>query len=111
MRAMAKDRDEMSGGHAKAASRAAVMKLREILDGVGTIAIAGYTFTVSQAGFTYSPCNAQQDGSITVADVQLMINEALGLAAALNDLNADNVVNAVDIQIVIDVALGVGCSG
>ena len=41
MRAMAKDRDEMGGGHAKTAPRAAVMKLREILDGVGTIAIAG----------------------------------------------------------------------
>jgi hypothetical protein len=40
-----------------------------------------------------------------------MINEALGLAAALNDLNSDGVVNAVDVQIVIDVALGVGCSG
>jgi hypothetical protein len=77
----------------------------------GTIAIAGYAFTVSQAAFTYSPCNLQQDGSISVADVQLMINEALGLAAALNDLNSDGVVNAVDVQIVIDVALGVGCSG
>ncbi len=38
---MAKDRDEMNGGHAKAAPRPTMMKLREILDGVGTIAIAG----------------------------------------------------------------------
>src|SRR5580700_11546700 len=41
LRAMAKDRDEMNGGHAKAAPRPTMMKLREILDGVGTIAIAG----------------------------------------------------------------------
>jgi hypothetical protein len=77
----------------------------------GTIAIAGYTFTVSQSGFTYNPCNPQQDGSITAADVQLMINQALGVALAANDLNGDGVVNVVDVQIVINVALGLGCTG
>ena len=44
-----------------------------------------------------------------MSDVQQMINEALGLAAPANDLNADGVVNAVDAQITIDAVLNLGC--
>jgi hypothetical protein len=39
-----------------------------------------------------------------------MINEALGAAAAANDLNGDGVVNVADIEIVINAALGRGCT-
>lgn len=39
-----------------------------------------------------------------------MINEALGVIAAGNDLNQDGVVNVVDLQIVINAALGFGCA-
>jgi hypothetical protein len=39
-----------------------------------------------------------------------LIDEALGVAPAANDLNGDGVVNAVDVQIVINAALGLGCS-
>jgi hypothetical protein len=45
-----------------------------------------------------------------VVDVQLEINEALGVAPALNDMNGDGVVNVVDVQIVINAALGLGCT-
>jgi hypothetical protein len=38
-----------------------------------------------------------------------MINETLGLAAPNDDLNRDNVVNVADVQKVIEAALGVGC--
>lgn len=76
----------------------------------GTLTIAGDTFTVTQDGFAV-PCNAQQDGTVNAAAVQLMINEALGVAAAANDLNSDGVVTIVDVEIVINVALGLGCSG
>lgn len=59
---------------------------------------------------SFSPCDVNHDGSTNVADVQLMINEALGTAPAGNDLNVDGVVNVADVQIVINAALGLGCS-
>jgi hypothetical protein len=58
----------------------------------------------------YSACDINADGSTNVADVQMMINEALGLAPPVNDLNHDGVVNVVDVQIVISAALGLGCA-
>ena len=58
----------------------------------------------------YSPCDVDHYGTINVADVQTMINEALGQAAPANDLNDDGVVNVVDVQIDIDGALMLGCS-
>lgn len=52
---------------------------------------------------------AYEDGSTTVSDVQLGINQALGVSPAVNDLNHDGVVNVVDVQIAINAALGLGC--
>jgi len=57
-----------------------------------------------------SKCDVNQDGSTSVADVQLVINEALGVSPATQDLNGDGLVNVVDVQIVINAALGLGCS-
>jgi hypothetical protein len=57
----------------------------------------------------YSPCDVNQSASTNVADVQQEINEALGLVAALNDLNGDGVVNVVDVEMVIAAVLGLGC--
>jgi hypothetical protein len=51
-----------------------------------------------------------QDLKTNVADVQKAINEALGAASAVNDLNHDGAVNVVDTQIVINAALGLQCS-
>ena len=45
-----------------------------------------------------------------MTDVQKAINEALGVAPAVNDLNGDGIVNVVDLQIVINAVLGLGCS-
>jgi hypothetical protein len=56
-----------------------------------------------------SLCDVTQDASPSVADVQGIINEALGVTAAIDDLNKDGVVNAPDIQIVINAVLGLGC--
>jgi hypothetical protein len=44
-----------------------------------------------------------------VADVQVVIDEALGLLPAVNDLNNDGVVNVLDVQKEINAALGLGC--
>lgn len=64
------------------------------------------SFAVSQ----YSPCDLKQSGSISVADVQLIINEALGVAPQVNDLTGTGVVNVVAVQIEINAALGLGCA-
>jgi uncharacterized repeat protein (TIGR01451 family) len=58
----------------------------------------------------YSPCDINEDGITNVADVQSIINEALGVTQAANDLNGDGSVNVADVQIVINAALGLGCT-
>jgi pimeloyl-ACP methyl ester carboxylesterase len=72
------------------------------------LTIGSVSVPVTQAGFL---CSLKGNGVVTAADVQLIINQALGGAAAANDLNGDGTVNAVDVQIVINAALGLGCSG
>ncbi len=67
------------------------------------------TFSTPVAGQSPASCDVQGHRTTTVSDVQQMINEALGLAAPANDLNADGVVNAVDAQITIDAVLNLGC--
>jgi len=42
--------------------------------------------------------------------VQAIINQALGVTAPVNDLNADGLVNVVDLQIVTNAAMGQSCS-
>jgi uncharacterized repeat protein (TIGR01451 family) len=49
-------------------------------------------------------CNVNQT-AISVADIQTMINEALGLAEAANDLNRDGFVSIADVQIVLNALL------
>jgi len=55
-------------------------------------------------------CNVTGNPTPGIADVQKMINEALGGSAPLNDLNQDGWVNVVDVQIVINAVLGLGCT-
>jgi uncharacterized repeat protein (TIGR01451 family) len=57
-------------------------------------------------GFT---CAVTGDITTSIADVQLIVNEALGIAAPNHDLNRDNVVNIADVQKVIEAAAGIGC--
>jgi hypothetical protein len=54
-------------------------------------------------------CDVNSDGNVSVADVQALINQALGLASPVNDMNQDGFVNVTDIQIVINALLGKGC--
>jgi hypothetical protein len=67
--------------------------------------------TACTAGTIKLPsCDINADGSTNVADVQLIINEALGVSPATHDLNHDGAVNVADVQKVINAALGLGCS-
>jgi hypothetical protein len=54
-------------------------------------------------------CTMTGDNAPSIADVQFITNEALGIVLPNNDLNADGVVNIADIQKVIDAALNFGC--
>jgi exo-beta-1,3-glucanase (GH17 family) len=94
---------------------------------VTILAVGTCSITASQSGntsyapapavaqsFTVSPrlsaCDINGDGTTNVLDVQLIINEALGLASPVNDLNGDVVVNVVDVQLAVNAALGRGCA-
>jgi uncharacterized repeat protein (TIGR01451 family) len=57
----------------------------------------------------FSPCDVNQAGATTVVDVQLVINQALGLAAMANDINRDGRVDVVDVEIVVIAVFGLGC--
>jgi hypothetical protein len=59
---------------------------------------------------TEASCEINGQGLPNVADVQIVINEALGDLPALNDLNGDGVVNVIDVQIEVNAALNRGCS-
>ena len=54
-------------------------------------------------------CSITQDTVAGVADVQAIMNQALGLSPPANDLNGDHFVNVADIQTVLNAALGMGC--
>jgi hypothetical protein len=72
---------------------------------VGTLTVAGIPFSITQSACSFGP----SAGSASVADVQFLINEALGTQSPANDLNKDGVVNVVDIEIEIGAILGLGC--
>ena len=55
-------------------------------------------------------CVVAGNGVVGVADVQKIVNQALGSASARNDLNGDHVVNITDAQIVLNAALGLACT-
>jgi hypothetical protein len=71
---------------------------------------ASITTACTAGNVRYATCDINLDGTANVADVQLIINEALGVIPAVHDLNSDGAVNVADVQIVINAALGLGCS-
>jgi hypothetical protein len=75
----------------------------------GHITIAGETFTLTQTTAISDACNVTGDGTTSLADLQMVINEALGTAPPNHDPNGDGVVNVVDLQTVITALFGFGC--
>jgi uncharacterized repeat protein (TIGR01451 family) len=75
------------------------------------VSYGGWTSSnATDSTIVISPCALKQDTAAGIADVQKVINEALGVNQAVDDLNQDGVVNLVDVQIVINAALQLGCS-
>ena len=60
--------------------------------------------------FPPGSCDVNQDGSIDLSDVQMIVNGAMGEAPVAGDQNGDGVVNVVEAQIEINAVLGLGCS-
>ena len=84
---------------------AAVSNLVSVSGGGSATAVDGDpTAVISVCGLSVS-----QGGSANVSDVQDLINQALGMAPAGNDLNGDGVVNVLDVQIVVTQVLGLSC--
>lgn len=71
----------------------------------------GTSFTVDDIlASPFSFCDFNQEGRTSVTDIQSVVNQVLGGAAANHDLNQDGTVNVVDVQIAINAGLGLGCS-
>lgn len=76
------------------------------------VSVTGGTFqtsTYSASTVIISACAVTLDSAPSVADLQQIINEALGVSLPRNDLNGDGAVNIVDLQIVTNAALGGTC--
>jgi hypothetical protein len=72
-----------------------------------TLTVGSATVPVTQAAF--NPCDVAYNGNIGVADVQTMVNQALGTALPVNHLNQPGMVNVVDIEIEINAVRSAVC--
>jgi hypothetical protein len=61
------------------------------------------------ATVTAFTCDINGDGKVDVTDVQLLVNEVLGVTPPVNDLNHDGVVNVLDLQKLLMAVQGQGC--
>jgi hypothetical protein len=56
-----------------------------------------------------SACDVNSDGTTNVSDVQLIVNQAIGVATCSADINKDGSCNVIDVQRVVNAALGGQC--
>jgi hypothetical protein len=54
-------------------------------------------------------CETPSNSLVSVAGVQRIVNEALGVAPAVDDLTHDGAVNVADVQKLVNAVLGLGC--
>ena len=68
--------------------------------------------TLSISVVSAAPGDVDFNDKVDAVDVQLVINEALGIDNQHDcDINGDEMINAVDVQLVINAALGIDISG
>jgi hypothetical protein len=68
-----------------------------------------FTIKGLSAQASFSPCDVNHNGVINIADVQLIINEALGMPCTA-DVNGDGKCDIVDVQRVITATIGGTCN-
>ena len=71
------------------------------------IAATGVTGNISA---TTCDCDMNHDGVVNIVDVQMIVNQVLGISPATCDLNGDGKIDIVDVQIVVNASLGLGCN-
>jgi uncharacterized protein (TIGR03437 family) len=81
-----------------------------ISDNAGNTFLGYFSLSIHAPNTGPNACSVSNAISTTVADVQAIVNQALGKAPAANDVNRDGVVNVIDVQIVINAVLGLGCT-
>ena len=77
----------------------------------GTWQSNDYTYIVFGGVNLGAACEIKNTGSVTVSDVQQMVDEALGIMPPAHDLSGQGRVNIGDVQIVVNASLGLGCIG
>ena len=53
--------------------------------------------------------DVNNDGAVNIVDLQLLVNQVLGLTSGKADINGDGAADVVDIQLLVNAILGVGC--
>src|SRR5262249_43985762 len=56
-----------------------------------------------------SACDVNGDNATNVVDVQLSVNQALGIGGCTADINKDGLCNVIDVQRIVNAALGGQC--
>jgi probable HAF family extracellular repeat protein len=74
-----------------------------------TVTMNGAQSMVGNFAGPISACELTGDAAPGVADVQLLLNEALGVALPMHDMTGDGAVNVADVQIEVSAVLGQGC--
>ncbi|HEX3748449.1 MAG TPA: hypothetical protein VHW09_31195 [Bryobacteraceae bacterium] len=74
-------------------------------------AIQTVDFTAVILPYANQVCHLTHGATVSVTDFQSIVNQALGVSPAANDLSGDGVVNVLDTQLVANAALGKGCWG
>ena len=54
-------------------------------------------------------CDVNGDQAVNVLDVQIIVNQALGVNPPVDDLTHDGLLNVADVQKIVNAALGMGC--
>jgi hypothetical protein len=82
------------------------------MDSSGNVSLPRETMVHQSVESIPEPGDTNADGFVDAVDIQMVINEVLGLSTGYDcDLNEDNDINAVDVQLVINAALGFDISG
>jgi hypothetical protein len=79
---------------------------------LGTLSAANY-FTLVNGTLTigaFTACDVREKGRTDLADIRVLIHEALRVLAPLDFLHDGGVIAVIDVQIVVNAALGLGCS-
>ena len=68
-----------------------------------------HALSVGSVGAGSQPCDVNNDGGVSIQDVQLAINMDLGLLSCALNLDASGMCNVIDVQRVVNADLGLPC--